>query len=62
MDTEELLTPKEVADALRISVKTVQAMLRNGTLPHIDHGYRLKRIRRSDLNAYIEKRYKNANS
>lgn len=62
MRPNELLTPSEVANELRISVKTVQRLLRDGELPHIDHGYRLKRIRRSDLNAYIEKRYKNADS
>lgn len=57
MENEELLTPQEAADELRISVKTVQALLRNGTLPHLDLGYRLKRIRRADLNTYIEQRY-----
>ena len=51
-----LLTPAEVADELRLDVRTVYALLRTGELPHIDLGWRTKRIRRADLDTYIASR------
>jgi len=55
-DTDPLLTPKEVADELRIDKRKVLKMLgdgTDGTIPHVDLGYRTKRVRRSALDTFL---------
>ncbi len=54
-DDDALLTTKEVADKLRVHVKTVQEWIAKGELAAIDlgQGYR---ITKSDLDAFLEKR------
>ena len=52
-DLNPLLTPSEVADKLRIDVRSVYVLLRSGVLPHLDLGYRTKRIRATDFEAYL---------
>lgn len=53
---DDLLTPAEVAQELQLEVGTVYRLIRRGALPHVDLGYRTKRIRRSVLDAYIAAR------
>lgn len=52
--TDTLLTPADVAKELGLNKRTIYAMLRSGELPHVDLGYRTKRIRRSALDEYIK--------
>ena len=51
--TDPLLTPSEVATELRVDKRTVLDLLRSGKLPHIDLGWRTKRVRRSALDQYL---------
>ena len=56
MVEHELMTIKEVADYLRVSDATVYRLMRNGELPSIKFSAkRFTRIRRSDLNDYVER-------
>jgi len=48
-----LLTPKEVAEKLRVSEQTVLRWLRNGKLKGVKAG-RLWRIREEDLQEFIK--------
>ena len=50
-----LLTIDEVADQLRISTRTVRRLIQAGELPNVSIGRNL-RIRRYDLNAYVDGR------
>ena len=50
---ERLLTPEQVAERLGLSVLTVRAWLRAGTLPGVKPGGRLWRMRETDLDDYI---------
>ncbi len=50
---ERLLTPEQVAERLGLSVLTVRAWLRAGTLPGVKPGGRLWRMREADLDGYI---------
>ena len=54
----EWLTADEVAKELRVHIETVRRWLRDGTLPAISLGSRKGgyRVRRSDLEQFIEKR------
>ena len=47
-----LLTIRETAATLRVSVATIERMLRRGDLPHVKMN-RATRILRSDVEAYI---------
>ena len=48
-----LLTKRETAALLRLSVFTIERMLRCGDLPHVKMNY-ATRILRSDVDTYIE--------
>ena len=50
---EKLLTPKQVAERLQVTERTVYGWLRRGTLPALKLG-RLWRIRSEDLEAFLE--------
>jgi excisionase family DNA binding protein len=52
---ERLLTPEEVADVLKTSVKTVHRRIKSGALPSIQDG-RVVRIHPTDLRTYIAAR------
>lgn len=52
----DLLTPEQVAERLQISKRKVLDMMSNDELPYIDLGYRTKRVKAEDLNAFIEAR------
>lgn len=51
----ELMTPREVAETMRVSTMTVYRLVKTGTLPAIRVGKHL-RIRRTDLRAYLDAR------
>jgi excisionase family DNA binding protein len=51
----ELMTPREVAEVMRVSTMTVYRLVKAGTLPAIRVGKHL-RIRRADLRAYLDAR------
>ena len=51
----ELLTKRETARALALSVRTVERLIASGELVAVRSG-RSVRVRRTDLNAYIEAR------
>lgn len=48
-----LLTKRETAALLRLSVSTIERMLRRGDLPHVKMNY-ATRILRRDVDDYIE--------
>jgi excisionase family DNA binding protein len=52
---ETLLTPEELADYLKCSRTYAYQLLARGEIPSLKLG-KLRRIRRSDANLYIEKR------
>jgi len=54
MDSEKLLTVDEVAEILRVSPSTVYRRIQAGELPAVKLGHRQVRIKREDLDAYIE--------
>ena len=54
-NSQQLLTPAEVAEELRVQKRTVLKLINDGTLPCLDLGHRTKRIRRDDLDAYLLK-------
>jgi excisionase family DNA binding protein len=54
--TEELLTPAEVAQRLRVSEDAVYLWLREGKLRGLKVGGRLWRVRPSDLEAFLQPR------
>jgi excisionase family DNA binding protein len=52
-DSKEILTPREAAQLLQVSLETVRRLLRNGQLPGRKVGPRQWRIRRADLDEYL---------
>lgn len=58
----DMLTPNQAAGILTLDVTTVYAKMRAGEIPFIDLAKRAKRIRRSDLEAFIESRLRGAES
>lgn len=50
---DEYLTPEEVAEALKVSVKVVKDWLRAGTIPGTKVG-KLWRVPRTDLEQWLE--------
>ena len=53
---ERLLTTKEVAETLRLSVFTVKRMLKSGVLPFVRMNRNVVRIREDDLQHLIQLR------
>ena len=49
-----LLTPEEAAEELRVSRRTIFDLLKSGALESVLLGYRIRRIPRTALVAYIE--------
>ncbi len=52
----EWLTVEQVADWLHVSTKTIRRYIEDGSLPAVNLGGRAIRIRRQDLEAWLEKR------
>ena len=50
----DLLTPTEVADLLNVNIHTIYRLIRSRHLPAAQLGARSYRIRRVDLETYIE--------
>ena len=55
MPKDEMLTPQEVADYLKVPLRTVWRWCRNGTLPAVKIGH-YWRIRADKLSSVIEER------
>jgi excisionase family DNA binding protein len=53
MAPSELLTTRDAADLLRMSLDTVRRLLREGQSPSRKVGPRQWRIRRADLDGYL---------
>ena len=53
---DELLTPKQVADELRLDIRTIYRYIRNGQLPVVRLSAREFRIWRSKLNEFLRER------
>jgi excisionase family DNA binding protein len=54
-DLSELLTPEEVAETLRISVRTVRRMAASGLLERVRIGHRTTRYRATEVAALIDR-------
>ncbi len=52
----DLLTAQEVADYMRVDIRTVREWVSNGSLPRVMVGKRDYRILRNDLEDFIKKR------
>ena len=58
---DERLTAKQIADELQVNKETVLRWLRRRELTGVDMGHRIGyRVRRSDLERFIEQRGKEA--
>jgi excisionase family DNA binding protein len=55
-DDDELLTTDEVAKIIKMHVTTVRKMLRNGVLKYIEVAPREYRVRRSELDRFLQER------
>ena len=53
---DRLLNAREVAEILNISIVSVWRMFRKGEIPTVIVGERSRRVKRSDLDAYINSR------
>jgi excisionase family DNA binding protein len=51
---EQLLTPKQVADALGIHLNTVYRLIATGDLTAVRVGPKLLRVNRNELNSYMK--------
>ena len=56
MQDDEILTAKEVAKIMKVSLKTVREWVASGDLQVIEIGKREYRISRQALNEFIQKR------
>jgi excisionase family DNA binding protein len=54
MQEEEMLTAEEVAKIMKVHISTVRKWVRTKALKTVKIGIRGYRIRRSDLNRFIE--------
>jgi excisionase family DNA binding protein len=54
MQEEEMLTAQEVAKIMKVHISTVRKWVRKKALKTVKIGIRGYRIRRSDLNRFIE--------
>lgn len=55
------LTPKDVCGMLCISHFTLQKMIQGNKIPHYRLGYRTIRFKKSEINAWLEKKRVNVN-
>ena len=55
-DDIEMLTVEEVAEMMKVNIRTVRAWVLSGELPRIRIGKREYRISKADLRAFIGKR------
>jgi excisionase family DNA binding protein len=52
---DRLLTVKEAAEILRVTEWTIYRLMKRGQLPFIKVGKRFTRIRRRDLEAFLDR-------
>lgn len=52
----EMLTVEEVAEMMKVNIRTVRLWVQSGELPRVRIGTREYRISKADLRAFIEKR------
>jgi excisionase family DNA binding protein len=57
-EDDELLTTDEIAKIIKVHVTTVRKMLRTGILKYIEIAPREYRVRRSELNSFLQEREK----
>lgn len=50
-----LLTPAEVAERLKVEIKTVRRLIRDGVIPSHALGERIIRVSPSDLDEYLKR-------
>ena len=55
-DDDKLLITDEVAEILRVHITTVRRMLRSGVLKYIEIAPREYRVRRSELDRFLQER------
>jgi excisionase family DNA binding protein len=53
-EEEAFLTPQEVSDLLQVSAQTVRRWIKDEDLPAYKVGPRVWRIRKEDLNVWLE--------
>jgi excisionase family DNA binding protein len=53
-EEESFLTPQEISDLLQVSVQTVRRWIKEETLPAYKVGPRVWRIRKIDLDDWLE--------
>ncbi len=53
--TTTLLTPREAAAELRISLSTLQRLVREGRLPMVTTSAHRRGIRRASLDSYVDR-------
>lgn len=58
MSEDEILTAEEVAKIMKVNIRTVREWVSNGELAVIMVGKREYRIRRSELNRFMQDREK----
>lgn len=51
----DFLSPKQIADLLKVHAETVYRWIRDGKLPAVEVGQQY-RVRRADLNTFLEER------
>jgi len=56
MQDDEMLTAGEVAKIMKVHISTVRKWVRSGELRVVDIGPREYRIRRSELNRFVQER------
>lgn len=52
----QLLTQKEAASLLRVSVKTLQILRRTGKLPFVKFGFHCIRFKQEDIERFVRER------
>jgi len=55
---EKLMTYQEVAEVLRLSESGVRKIIARRDLKNVDLGYKSKRVKKNDLEKYIERKCK----
>lgn len=58
-EVQRLMTAKEVAEVLGTARETVYRMVSDGRLPVVKFGHRSTRFRSTDVNAFVDRNYRN---
>lgn len=60
--TDRLITVKEAASRLSVSVRTIQRLIAAGKLPCLEVGPKTRRISEADLDSFIQKIKQDSNT